>query len=75
MYVLPEMNEPVPRDMEHAITQIEVCMHGLFMAEILPHFNSLKAFMVYFWHNVHRHKDHDALPGCRLFTVKEVLHS
>ena len=73
--VLPEMKEPVPRDMEHAITQIEVCTHGLFMAETLPHFNSLKAFMVYFWHTVHRHKDHDAPPGCRPFTVKEVLHS
>ena len=60
MYLLPKMKEPVPRDMEHAEMQIEVCMHGFFMAGILPHFNSLKAFMVYFWHNVHRHKDHDA---------------
>ena len=50
-------------------------MHGLYMAEIVPHFSTLKAFMVYFWHNVHRHQDHDAPPGCRAWTVKEVLHS
>lgn len=40
VYVMPDMKEPVPRDMEHAEMQIEVCMHGFFMAEIIPHFNT-----------------------------------
>jgi len=75
MYVLPEMKEPTPSTMEHTELQIEVCMNGLYMAEVIPHYATLKAFMVYFWHNVHRHQDHDAPPGCRQWTVKEVHHS
>lgn len=35
MYALPKMKEPVPRDMEHAVMQIDACMRGVFMAEIL----------------------------------------
>ena len=46
IYVLPEMKEPTPFNMEHAETQIEVCMHGLYIVEVIPHFPTLKAFMV-----------------------------